>query len=413
MRVAIIGAFGTGNLGADAALETMLRTLKSQKPAAVLYCICGQETAAVAGIRAEHVPMIWPAEAPGLGRLVNRALLNLPRIAITLARATYEIARTDVLIVPGTHILGDYQPGTRCPAWALSAWMKIARVLGVRTALVSVGAGPFISRAARRRARAIAAGTSYRSYRDRGSKDAMMLAGAASELDPVTPDLMFSMREEKPVSPRHRDGAGVTVGIDVVSREGLNANGASHAAYVETLAAFVHWLLDRGLTVRLLQGNTHDNASLASLAATITHRRFGQACDRLLSSPAATTAQLMQQIAETDIVAASHHHVAVGALRLGKPTLSIGLCGASAALLSEMGFADFSQPIEAIDLEILIDQFTRLVVDRKAYEQSISEVQADIDRRLTEQQACLSELLRDPAAGSTLGRLDLAGSQKA
>ena len=48
-----------------------------------------------------------------------------------------------MLVVPGTHLFDDYVAETRSARWALLAWVAIARALGTRIALVSIGAGPF------------------------------------------------------------------------------------------------------------------------------------------------------------------------------------------------------------------------------------------------------------------------------
>ena len=68
----------------------------------------------------------------------------------------------------------------------------------------------------------------------------------------------------------------------------------------------------------------------------------------MLSGPAHSLDALMQQIAETDIVL---HRIIMWrwGLKLGKPALSLSLSDANAALLAEMGFTSFSQPIGDID----------------------------------------------------------------
>ena len=91
----------------------------------------------------------------------------------------------------------------------------------------------------------------------------MAATGQDVRHDPVCPDLMFKMPEPKRVSPRPSEGAAMTVGVDVVARGQWSDVLGSYDTYAGELANFVHWLLDRGLTVRLLKGDATDDGALA------------------------------------------------------------------------------------------------------------------------------------------------------
>ena len=392
-RLGIIGAFGRGNLGADAALEAMVSTILSLRPDAEILCVCDTPGVVETRFKVRGAAMSWVPAHPA-ARILNRLLLNVPRAIAMAWCAVSRLRHIDVLMVPGTHLFDDYAAGTRSARPALLTWITVARAMGKRIALVSVGAGPFASRLDRRLAGFIADAAELRSYRDGTSKQHMASTRRDVRHDPVCPDLMFKLPEPQRVSPRPLDGAAMTVGVDVVTRDQWPAGLGDYETYAVQLASFVHWLLDRGLTVRLLKGDATDDGAIAAFAESVNRRRFGQSRERLLSGTAHSLNELMQQIAETDIVAASHYHVAVGALKLGKPALSLSLSDANDALLAEMGFTSFSQPIGAIDGDLLNDQFTRLVVDRKAYQRGIHEVRVDLERRLAEQEARLAGLLR-------------------
>ncbi len=392
-RLGLIGPFGRGNLGADAALEAMLATILAMRPDAGIVCVCDAPGVIETRFSVRGVAMSWMPAHP-VTRTLNRLLFNLPRGMVMLSRAVRHLARIDVLVVPGTHLFDDYTAGTRSARWALLTWIAIARAMGTQVSLFSAGAGPFAGKSSRWQAEFVARAAGLRSYRDATSKNHMAATGLDVRHDPVCPDLMFKLAEPQRVSPRPSEGAAMTIGVDVVARGQWSEDLGDYEIYSDELANFVHWLLDRGLTVRLLKGDATDDSALAEFAGAVNRRRFGQGRQRLLSGSAHSLKALMQQIAETDIVLASHYHVAVGALKLGKPTLSLSLTGANAALLAEMGFTSFSQPIGNIDHDLLADQFTRLVVDRHAYERGILEVRADLERRLAEQEARLAELLR-------------------
>lgn len=392
LRLVIAGAFGGGNLGADGALAAMVAAIRRLRPDAQIYCLCEQPGPVSSAHAIAAAAMSWRSQRKWLGFL-DAILLGLPRRAALLVHAVHRLRHADILIVPGTHLLDDYPQNARASRSALAAWLLLARSAKVRTALVSVGAGPWRSGRDRTLARTIAKLAWYRSYRDEASRQAVRAAGVDVRHDSVFPDLMFRGAEPRRTRPRPTQGTAITVGVDVVSAAAWRGDSAAYAAYCEKLSAFLHWLLDRGLTVRLLTSEAGDEASLHELARNIAARRFGQARERLHSQAASSLDALMCQIMETDIVVASHYHVAVGALRLGKPSVSLGLSEANAALFAELGFPDLNLSIDDFDTGALESLITRLVVDRTAYEAGIMEVRADLERRLGDQDARLAELL--------------------
>ena len=82
-------------------------------------------------------------------------------------------------------------------------------------------------------------------------------------------------------------------------------------------------------------------------------------------APARTLHDVMQQMADTDIVVATRYHNVVCALRVGKPTISIGYAEKNDALLAEVGLADFCQDIERLDVDLLEAQTAR----RRAFQE--------------------------------------------
>ena len=56
-------------------------------------------------------------------------------------------------------------------------------------------------------------------------------------------------------------------------------------------------------------------------------------------APARTLHDVMQQMADTDIVVATRYHNVVCALRMSKPTISIGYAEKNDALLRRSGWA--------------------------------------------------------------------------
>ena len=101
----------------------------------------------------------------------------------------------------------------------------------------------------------------------------------------------------------------------------------------------------------------------------------------------------MQQMAGPDLVVATRYHNVVCALRMGKPTISIGYAAKNDALLAEMGLADYCQHIEELDVEILQAQTLRLISERRNLEQQILETGARFQSALRRQEDVLTSLI--------------------
>ena len=142
-------------------------------------------------------------------------------------------------------------------------------------------------------------------------------------------------------------------------------------AYVAKMAGFVCWLLERGHPVRLLMGEIADDRAVQDVLRLVALAKPDLAEGWLLAEPAASLRDVMQQIAETDLVVATRFHNVVCALKLGRPTVSLGYARKNDVLLAEMGLGAFCQHVEAIDLDLLKTQFGSLLAGLDTYRQQI------------------------------------------
>jgi len=86
------------------------------------------------------------------------------------------------------------------------------------------------------------------------------------------------------------------------------------------------------------------------------------------------------------------------ALRLCKPTISIGYSSKNDALMADMGMAEFCQSARSLDVGRLIEQFTELESCSAQLRQTLAERNAANEQLLDQQFPKLSALLF-PAAG--------------
>jgi polysaccharide pyruvyl transferase WcaK-like protein len=97
----------------------------------------------------------------------------------------------------------------------------------------------------------------------------------------------------------------------------------------------------------------------------------------------------MQQMLETDVVVATRFHNVVCALKVGRPTVSLGYSKKNDALLAEMGLQQFCQHVETFDLDLLVRQVSQLLAERSRYVDLIRQGNLSLRERLRRQDKIL------------------------
>ena len=230
-----------------------------------------------------------------------------------------------MVIVPGAGVLEATLP-MRAYTFPLSvcALCVSGKLLGVKVALVSVGASKIKQRVTRWFSNAAAHTAFYRSYRDEYSIDAIRQRGIDTSADRVFPDLVFGA----PVPP-YRRGAEKLVGVGVMDYHGGNDDRAHadaiHTAYVEKMSAFVDWLIHNGYSIRLFAGDGNvDYAVADQLRADVRSRHPALEPSRITVETVSSYADLLDKMNEVESVVATRYHNVMSALKLCKPTISLG-----------------------------------------------------------------------------------------
>jgi polysaccharide pyruvyl transferase WcaK-like protein len=391
-RIGFFGLFGIGNFGNDGSLEAMLEFVKKTCPTAELLCICAKPTEVGSKLGVRSVRINWRPKRLLLQRL-DRFLLNIPREVASVIQTVRYIRGLDVLIMPGTGILDDFGTGPKGMPYWIFRWSLLARILGTKVVLVSIGAGPIHHPLSRWLMKTAATMAVYRSYRDTISRDFMNSMGLDVSDDRVCPDVAFALPEPDSLRNPSAEGEPITVGIGVMSYNGWRGDKAQDEAvfdaYLSKLQSFVSWLLAEGHRVRILMGDNADQSTVERLFRTIQNSAARSGGPMIVAEPAHSLHDVMEQIAETDLVVATRYHNVVCALKLGRPTLSIGYAAKNELLLKEMGLGDFCQHIDQLDVDLLIQQFRKLTAGRKRYEESIRETNAAFAETLRIQNALL------------------------
>lgn len=392
MKIGLLGQFGSGNSGNDGSLEAMINFLRRVRPDAELLCICSNPAVIEKDYGISCISISAPPSDNGILAWLNGALRNVPHRAFNLLSAYRQARGLDLVIVPGTGILDDFQDAPSGWPYVLFRWCVGAKWAGARLAFVSVGAGPIHHPLSRRLMKAAARLAVFRSYRDEVSRSFMASIGFDVRYDRVYPDIAFSLPTPR-LEPRIPGP--LTVGVGVMSYRGWAKNSGDsekiYRAYLGKLADFVSWLANSGFMVRLLVGDADDLTAVKHLMERLAARELGQNLARVVAEPGRTLHDLMDQIRETDVVVATRYHNVICALKLARPTISLSYAEKNDAVLAEMGLGAYCQHVESFDVDLLKQQFNRLLDERHSLREQIRERLKIIQGRLLVQQTILLE----------------------
>lgn len=405
-RVGLYGHFGAGNTGNDGSLGAVVKYLRAEHPNVILDCMCPGPEAVTAryGIPATrwHWYHLSDQRASSLGFLLKCTgiALKCTALGVDAFRTASWVRRHDAVVVPGMGALESVVP---LRPWQTPYRMFLlcasGRLFGTKVALVSIGTNVIRQRFTRWLFTAAARLAHYRSFRDAMSKDAMLLMGLDTSDDAVYPDVAFSLQ-----APRGEEGPGGTVGIGLMAYVGGNEDRREandlYASYVEKMKRFVRWLVDNGHPVRLFTGDTPDERVVQEILADVRARRPELGPSWVIAEPVPSLDELMRQMASVDTVVATRFHNVVCALKLAKPTLSIGYAAKHDVLMADMGLSRFCQSTRSLDVSKLIEQFTELESHSAQLRRMIRERNAAKARLVERQFAELSAVLF-PAAEAT------------
>jgi polysaccharide pyruvyl transferase WcaK-like protein len=395
-RVGLFGLLGSGNMGNDASLESVLRYLRTSHPDAVVDAMCmgWEQVRARYGI--DTIPLLWYQRYQERAHGVPAGGLKALGKAVDAFRTAAWVRRHDVVIVPGMGVLEATLPlhpwGVPYTMFLLSA---SGRLFGTKVALVGVGANHISQPMTRWLFIRAARLAFFRSYRDAQSRDALREQGVDTSRDPVHPDLVFSL----PFSPAAGDPS--TVGVGLMAYYGTNDDRKRadeiYASYIANMESFIRWLLDQGRRVRLFYGDAADEPAVAQVLADLGGYRSDSAPPRLAAERVTSYAELMQAMAPVGAVVATRYHNVICALKLGKPTISIGYAKKNVVLMKDMGLPEFCQYAHSLDVAKLIEQFTRLERDADQLRAVIQKGNAENAQLVADQFTALDAVLFPPS----------------
>lgn len=402
MKIGLLGQFGSGNSGNDGSLEAMLGFLREARPQARLLCICSNPAKIREKFALEAVSIRGKALSPeppsrrfrtGFGRIFSR-IAGMASIFQTLAGI-------DILIVPGTGILDDFQETPFGWPFIVFWWCLAARLRGIRIAFVSIGAGPIHNALSRRFLKAAVQMAQYRSYRDDFSLRYVRDLGVDVSSDHRFPDLAFGLHAPMVSPVTDRRPAHAAIGIGVMHYRGWKRDQADgdaiYRTYISKIASAAGRLLEDGHRVHLFMGDRADEVALDDICEKLPPHPAGLSHAFVSVARTTSLSQVMEEMDKVDIAIVSRYHNLLCALKTGRPAFSLGYAQKNDELMAEFGRTAFCQHIERFDVEVLIEQVRGALADLDTARMQIERHNAAIRWELARQEALLLlDVLKEP-----------------
>lgn len=394
MKISLLGQFGSGNTGNDGSLEAMLQLIRRCRPDAELICICSNPAVITANYNIPAMSVGGPALTRRWARILDRVLWKLPRRLLLFCSAWGQFEGVDLMIIPGTGILDDFQETAFGWPLVLFCWCMVARIRQTEIAFVSIGAGPISRRLSRWFLKSAARMASYRSYRDDCSFAFMKALGRDFSSDYRFPDIAFSL--PAPIAHKSGSDGALRFAVGVMQYRGWRPDDPRadeiYDRYIHTITAFVRWLVAEGHSVRLLMGDVSDRSACEHVVSLLS--------DVIAENPSAITTgssgslnEIMAQISAIDLAVVSRYHNLVCALKLATPSISLGYARKNDDLMREFGQNDLCLHIETFELKQLIALARRLLAERHSVKRRLGIVNDRVQTELLEQQKILSRYL--------------------
>lgn len=420
-KIGLLEHCGTGNLGDDATVTTVLQQIKSRWPTA---SVVGLSLDPLDSERRHEIPCFairqsvfpfeqeWSPASPAArrGSYSDRLKARFKKVG-PLYRATKAIKNVlivrpvqfvreivflwqslilacefDLIVICGGGQLLDWGGPWAFP-YTLFKWSLIAKCARAKCIFLNNGAGPLdatLSRWFIRRALAMA---DYVSLRDRASDELLRKIGFQGKIK-VVADSAWGLRLPDGIARRRsKPTKELVIGIAPMaygdsSRHWIDDN-LGYRHLIDSLAEFSAELLRRGYRIRLFSSDIwFDSQALADLAATIHQNDPGLTADRITQEPVADIGELLAALSRVDCYVTCRFHGIVFASLLNVPTIALAPHPKVTTLMGDMGLSEYCVDIATCDATGLTARFDYLLTN-------MDDVKARIRRHVAQSQSLL------------------------
>lgn len=326
------------------------------------------------------------------------AVLEIPFIVRSFRR----IRSLDALLVVGSQQVNDYVAGPWSFPYTLLKWTVLARAAGVPVAYVSVGAGPVNTRLGHLMLSGALSLASYCSFRDPGARRVGTDLGLEETESAVVPDLAFSL----PLPPEN--GASPAAGSPDGDRRrvvGINplpfladfywhrSDPEIHESYLEALAALTRRLVERGYEVLFFPTHLDVDPVTARTVIERARRRGGEELSpggaaRIHHADVDDLAGLRRTYRRMDAVVATRYHGFVLAVVENRPVLPLSYHPKFEELATMIGTGDYVVDAREASGDDIAERFRALERNRaavtEAQSRALDRFRGELDRQYDE-----------------------------
>ncbi len=394
-----IGIYGPwwANLGCEATAAAMIYHIQRHSPDAevVIFSLNPYETESRHGMPSYPINLSdWSEIDPSRTYLFQRIsnwmkahptrilrklepwVRKIPLELAGLPQLYRRMKELDAFIVTGGGQLMDFWGGAITHPYWLLKHSLLARLAGAKVIMLSIGAGPVYGKASRFMNRVALSTASYRSYRDKESKEYVDEVIGFKRNDPVYPDLVYSLPVLKPEDAARRKpvvGIGVMAYYDPRHWPQKDAN--VYQAYIEKLSSFVAWLIDRGYGISFLLGEAYAERPVIEEVIELVKTKVAGDFDtgEIQHEEISSIADLMKQVAQVDMVVATRFHNIVLPTIYQKPAIALSYHPKTNALMNSFGQSRYCLSIDTFEVEALKERFIDLEANCEQIKQQFAE----------------------------------------
>lgn len=416
VKIGLMSPFGRSNLGDLATQQAMIQNIRKYHPDAQIFgfSLHPEDTEKRYGIPSFPITRLGETQEWWLGKQPNYFITFLHKIVqacraipnpvikkamypilglsalllelLAVLRAYQHIGGFDLFIVSGGGQLDDYWWGARFHPYTLFLWSTLAKLRKVKFAFVSVGAGPIDSQLSKLLIRYALANAAYRSYRDEDSKQYIARVVNFHADDPVYPDLAHSLQVDHYRTLSTQKNAQPIVGINPMSSYFDRHGEAAYWNYLNQLAEFVAWLLQKQYRILFFPGCIDgDTPAMADLKMILDRNGVTYSDQQILQPPIETVDEQVAQLSCVDMVIASRFHGVLMPLTLHKPVLALSYHPKIDMLMQHMGQADSCLSLYDFDADAMKTQFEAIESNFELIKQQLADRVQDYKVALDEQ----------------------------
>jgi polysaccharide pyruvyl transferase WcaK-like protein len=318
---------------------------------------------------------------------VHRWLWPVYGELLHIARVYRFLKSVDLLIVSGGGQLDEYWGGPWDHPYALFKWGFLAKLTGSRFVVLSVGTCELESKVSVFFIRRALRFASYRSYRDRTSKE-LLEDFAFTRNDEVYPDLAFSFPHSGVFENPAREHDRKVVGVSPIAYLGPGwpkQDSAVFRAYFETLVAFVRTLIEQGFAVILFSTDGPDRAIVRNMVDALGNEKGLDVRGKLRHPRTHTLPELFEQLRQVDYVVASRLHGVLLSHRFCLPVLAISYDRKVDTYMEDVGLSEHCVDIHHVTTDSLVEAFEALTGQSESIRSTLRDINDRCARDLQRQ----------------------------